>query len=96
MIRQDPTRIAPKRRAVLDHRKKQFASAQYQEQTYPHRLNFYTLPPTADITLEQFEQWAIDRLRGLSPPPGAQKVALLTHPSPRRVRSLFLPQQNPR
>lgn len=74
MIRQDPTRIAPKRRAVLDHRKKQFASAQYQEQTYPHRLNFYTLPPTADITLEQFEQWAIDRLRGLSPCPGVLKT----------------------
>jgi len=32
---------------------------------YPHRLNFYTVPPTADITLEQFEQWAIDRLRGM-------------------------------
>lgn len=70
MIRQDASRIAPKRRAVLDHRKKQFSTPQYQEHTYPHRLNFYTLPPTADITLEQFEQWAIDRLRGLFPSPG--------------------------
>jgi DNA primase large subunit len=31
---------------------------------YPTRLNFYSDAPTADITLEQFEQWAIDRLRG--------------------------------
>jgi DNA primase large subunit len=29
-------------------------------------LNFYATPPTADITLEQFEQWAIDRLRVLA------------------------------
>ena len=56
----------PKRRAVVDHRKKQFADPTYQETVYPHRLNFYTLPPTSDITLEQFEQWAIDRLRVLA------------------------------
>jgi hypothetical protein len=53
-----------KRRNVLDHRKKQFADPQYKDTEYPHRLNFYSTPPTADITLEQFEQWAIDRLRG--------------------------------
>lgn len=69
MIRQDAKRIASNRRAELDHRKKQFAAPKFQEHTYPHRLNFYILPPTADITLEQFEQWAIDRLRGLSPSP---------------------------
>ncbi|KAI5808779.1 eukaryotic and archaeal DNA primase, large subunit-domain-containing protein [Peziza echinospora] len=33
--------------------------------TYPHRLNFYTVPPTEEITLDEFEQWAIDRLRVL-------------------------------
>lgn len=55
-----------KRRANLDYRKKQFASAPaYQNVEYKHRLNFYVAPPTADITLEQFEQWAIDRLRGM-------------------------------
>lgn len=59
-------RIDAKRRNVVDHRKKQFAEATYQPQQYPHRLNFYTTPPTADITLEQFEQWAIDRLRILA------------------------------
>jgi hypothetical protein len=56
-------RIDVKRRNVVDHRKKQFADPTYKETQYPHRLNFYSTPPTADITLEQFEQWAIDRLR---------------------------------
>lgn len=56
-------RIDVKKR-VLDHRKKQFAGPSYKETQYPHRLNFYATPPTADITLEQFEQWAINRLRG--------------------------------
>lgn len=63
MIRQDFNRIDPKRRNVLDHRKKQFADPSYKEAQYPTRLNFYSTPPTADITLEEFEQWAIDRLR---------------------------------
>ncbi|KAH8815954.1 eukaryotic and archaeal DNA primase, large subunit-domain-containing protein [Xylogone sp. PMI_703] len=66
MIRQDFSRVDAKRRATLDHRQKQFASPAYKELTYSHRLNFYTEPPTADITLEQFEQWAIDRLRVLA------------------------------
>ncbi|KFH40978.1 DNA primase large subunit-like protein [Hapsidospora chrysogenum ATCC 11550] len=65
MLRQNHDRIDPKRRNVVDHRKKQFATPQYKETEYPHRLNFYTDAPTADITLEQFEQWAIDRLRVL-------------------------------
>lgn len=66
MIRQEFSRIDTKRRAALDHRKKQFATPAYQNIEYKHRLNFYVTPPTADITLEQFEQWAIDRLRGKS------------------------------
>ncbi|KAK4100143.1 DNA primase, large subunit [Parathielavia hyrcaniae] len=59
-------RIDVKRRNVVDHRKKQFADPSYKETQYPHRLSFYSTPPTADITLEQFEQWAIDRLRILA------------------------------
>lgn len=66
MIRQDFSRVDAKRRATLDHRQKQFATPSYKELTYPNRLNFYSEPPTADITLEQFEQWAIDRLRGMA------------------------------
>jgi DNA primase large subunit len=66
MLRQTRDRIDPKRRNVVDYRKMQFATPQYKDAEYPHRLNFYAEPPTADITLEQFEQWAIDRLRGIS------------------------------
>lgn len=66
MLRSDHNRVDPKRRNVLDHRKKQFADPAYKETAYAHRLNFYATPPTADITLEQFEQWAIDRLRVLA------------------------------
>lgn len=65
MIRYDQSRVDSKRRANLSHKKKQFAKAEFQEQTYDHRLNFYILPPTAEITLEEFEQWAIDRLKGM-------------------------------
>ena len=67
MIRQDPNRIDPKRRSTLNHKKRQFATASYTQQDYPHRLNFYDIPPTAEITLEQFESWAIDRLRSKVP-----------------------------
>ncbi|TLS25857.1 hypothetical protein PpBr36_07252 [Pyricularia pennisetigena] len=66
MLRQDFNRQDAKRRNVTDHRKKQFADPAYKATEYPHRMNFYTIPPTADITLEQFEQWAIDRLRILA------------------------------
>ncbi|KAI9790480.1 MAG: hypothetical protein M1816_005144 [Peltula sp. TS41687] len=66
MIRQDRHRIDAKRRSTIDHKRKQFAVPAYKALDYPHRLNFYTLPPTAEITLEQFEQWAIDRIRILA------------------------------
>ncbi len=65
MIRQDINRIDPKRRNIIDHKKKQFATPTYKQQEYQHRLNFYEIPPTAEITLEQFEQWAIDRLKSI-------------------------------
>ena len=67
MIKQDYYRADPKRRTALNHNKKQFARASYQPQAYPFRLNLYQIPPTAEITLEQFEQWAIDRLRSNAP-----------------------------
>lgn len=31
---------------------------------YPFRLNMYREPPVHEVTVEQFETWAIDRLRG--------------------------------
>jgi hypothetical protein len=62
MIRSDMQRFDAKRRQV-NERKKQFVPAAYKQQDYPHRLNFYEIPPTAEISLEEFEKWAIDRLR---------------------------------
>ncbi|KAK0541318.1 DNA primase subunit pri2 [Tilletia horrida] len=38
----------------------------HKNERYPHRLSFYNLPPTQEITLWQFETWAIDRLRVLA------------------------------
>lgn len=64
MIRHDYSRVDPKRRANVDYKKRQFANAEFKQQTYEHRLNFYILPPTAEITLAEFETWAIDRLKG--------------------------------
>jgi len=59
-------RIDAKKRAVLDARKRQFAKATWETETYPHRMNFYLTPPTGDIALEQFEEWAIARLKVLA------------------------------
>jgi DNA primase large subunit len=62
MIRSE-ARVDVKRRH-LDSRRKQFANVVYKELDYPQRLNFYEIPPTAELSLEEFETWAIDRLRG--------------------------------
>lgn len=35
-------------------------------QQYPHRLSMYTQPPQLEISIEQFEQFALDRLQGMS------------------------------
>jgi hypothetical protein len=31
---------------------------------YPHALNFYSVPPTEEITIDEFESFAFDRLQG--------------------------------
>ncbi|KAI5816692.1 eukaryotic and archaeal DNA primase, large subunit-domain-containing protein [Pyronema omphalodes] len=63
MYRQDQQ----KKPRLADARKRHFGgAAAFKPIDYPFRLNFYTTPPTAEITLEEFEQWAIDRLRILA------------------------------
>ncbi|KAK1723849.1 eukaryotic and archaeal DNA primase [Colletotrichum acutatum] len=91
MLRHDFNRIDPKRRNVVDHRKKQFASPVYKELEYPHRLNFYTDAPTADITLEQFEQWAIDRLRDPQPVLAELEACAFRNKSPQEVANHMKP-----
>lgn len=95
MIRHDPNRIDPKRRATIDYKKKQFASPTYKQQDYSHRLNIYHVPPTAEIRLEDFEQWAIDRLRSQGTPSPNLDMRLILL-SPRRAGGLHVPQQNSR
>ncbi|CUS08469.1 unnamed protein product [Tuber aestivum] len=58
MFRQEPV----KRPRAIDS-KKHWAGVDIEQLFYPHRLNFYNTPPTMEITLDEFEQWAIDRLR---------------------------------
>lgn len=64
MIRSEARFDAKRKRT--DHKKTQFATAAYKEHDYAHRLSFYDVPPTQEISLEEFETWAIDRLRGMS------------------------------
>ncbi|KAK3631976.1 DNA primase subunit pri2 [Elasticomyces elasticus] len=66
MLAATTARIDAKKRAVLDSRKKQFAKATWEAETYDYRMNFYLTPPTGDIALEQFEEWAIARLKVLA------------------------------
>lgn len=96
MIRQDAHRIDPKRRAVIDPKKRQFATPTYKQQDYAHRLNIYEIPPTAEITLEQFEQWAIDRLKSMHIYPFMLSCYLLIANSLGRDRSMLLSKQVPR
>lgn len=56
-----------KRPRVAAARKHFSGPAKFAPVDYPYRLNFYTTPPTSEITLDQFEQWAIDRLKGTLP-----------------------------
>jgi DNA primase large subunit len=53
-----------KKKAVL----KNFQGDAQRPANYPHRLNFYSVPPLQEITLEEFELWAIDRLYGTQCP----------------------------
>lgn len=70
------TMFRQNKRNPLDSRKHFSGTAEQSRQTYPHRLNFYRTPPVAEITLEQFEQWALDRLAGPPPPSlGAQTTS---------------------
>ena len=37
----------------------------HQGKSYPHTLNFYSIPPTEEITIDEFESFAFDRLQGI-------------------------------
>lgn len=98
MIRQNMDRIEVKRRGNIAPRQKQFVQPIYKDLSYDFRLNFYANAPTKDITLEEFETWAIDRLRGMSNPLGQnfrtfqwRSADWEFDDSVGGIRSLFLP-----
>jgi len=76
--------------------KKQFAQPLFKQQDYKQRLNFYLIPPTVDITLEEFEEWAIHRLKGQLSWCNTVTKVVLTCRSARRARSMFFPEQEQR
>nr|ASF90196.1 hypothetical protein SPAR05346 [Bartheletia paradoxa] len=57
---------------------------------YPHRLNFYNLPPLMDVTLDEFEGWGIDRLKVLAEIEASQA----RNRSPEELKLLVNAQQN--
>lgn len=59
-------RIEGRRRADVNPKRKQFSEPAFKQLNYKQRLNFYNLPPTAEITLEEFEEWAINRMKGVA------------------------------
>jgi len=83
------TQQAPvlKKRLTVDPKKRQFADATWSEATYNHALNFYALPPTANITLEEFEQWAIMRLKVL----GELETCTFRNKTPEETLSYMTP-----
>jgi DNA primase large subunit len=66
MIKSEVPRFDAKRQKFKERKSQFTATAAYKQQDYPHRLNLYDIPPTAEISLEDFEKWAIDRLRSRS------------------------------
>ncbi|AQZ18538.1 PRI2 (YKL045W) [Zygosaccharomyces parabailii] len=72
MFRQSKKRVSS-RRNFSDHGGSQFvlgsshtdAEKALYDKIYESKLSFYEVPPQGEITLDQFEMWAIDRLKVL-------------------------------
>ena len=42
--------------------RKNFGLEVQRDTDYPHRLSFYSQPPLSEVTIEEFQTWALDRL----------------------------------
>ncbi|GCE99280.1 DNA primase subunit pri2 [Zygosaccharomyces mellis] len=73
MFRQNKKRISSRRHFSNENSGSQFimgqrgseAEKRLYDKIYESKLSFYELPPQGEITLDQFEIWAIDRLKVL-------------------------------
>ena len=58
-------RQTAKRRRAQERKNFGYSDSSPVSTSYPYRLNYYSDPPQFEITLDQFEQWAIDRMKVL-------------------------------
>ena len=57
---------AKRPKVKASQQRRHFAPVVLRDSDFPHKLSFYTNPPTQEITIEEFQGWAIDRLLVLS------------------------------
>ncbi|KAK9477588.1 eukaryotic and archaeal DNA primase, large subunit-domain-containing protein [Lipomyces japonicus] len=75
---------APKKRAL---ERTNFGKEVVRDQDYPERLSLYTVPPLQEITLDEFEIWALDRLRVL----GEIENCLSRNKAPKALEAVVKP-----
>lgn len=65
--------------------RKNFGLEVARDSDYPTRLSFYNAPPRSEITVEEFQDWAIDRLIVL----GEIESAVYRNKSPAELNALI-------
>ncbi|ORY80921.1 DNA primase large subunit Spp2 [Protomyces lactucae-debilis] len=65
--------------------RRNFAQEIARETDYPTRLSFYTTPPLQEITVEDFQTWAIDRLHVL----GEIESAMYRNKTPAELKTVM-------
>lgn len=58
-----------KTKKEMDFRRKRIVKSEPKviSEVYPHDLQLYKIPPVGEISLEEFENLAIERLQGIVP-----------------------------
>lgn len=74
-----------KRPKVKAASRKHFGLEIAKDSDYPSRLSFYNIAPTSEITIEEFQLWAIDRLIVL----GEIESAVYRNKSPAEINLLI-------
>jgi DNA primase large subunit len=69
----------------LTSTRRNFAQEIARETDYPYRLSFYLTPPLQEVTVEDFQTWAIDRLHVL----GEIESAMYRNKSPGELKTII-------